>query len=161
MIPAVKSRRGMTLAELLVSLALVAVMIVVVVSFVMLLTGHTRANGEHLAFQQDFAAVKACVESWMEKHGGKPLLEVQPEGEPDPIGVSLDVGAGESDTLKFQNGVLSAGGFKLRADTIENITFYLDGSNGEYLLFCTVTRVDSDEPYTFCVNPRVGEMAGA
>ena len=160
MIPAVKSRRGMTLAELLVSMALVAVMIVVVVSFVMLLTGHTRANGEHLAFQQEFSAVKACVEGWMEKHGGKKVIIVDPEGVPQPIGVSLDV-EGENDTLKFQNGALTSDGFKLRAETIENITFHLEGTAGEYLLFCTVTRVDSDEPYTFCVNPRVGEMAGA
>ena len=150
MIPAVKSRRGMTLAELMVSLALVAVMITVVVSFVMLLTGHTQSNGQRLAFQQDFTAVKVCVEGWMTQTAGSALSTDE-----------KSVTAGEENVLQFKNGVLSGGGFTLRTESIEAVTFQLEGENGEYLLFCQVTPADGGESYTFCVNPRVGEMVGA
>lgn len=149
MIPAVKCRRGMTLAELMVSLALVAVMIVVVVSFVMLLTGHTQTNGQRLAFQQDFTAVKASVEGWMGKTAGSDLST---DGK--------SVSAGEN-TLQFKNGVLSAEDVNLRAESIEAVSFELVEENGEYLLFCQVTPANGEGSYTFCVNPRVGEKVGA
>lgn len=150
MIPAVKTRRGMTLAELMVAMAMVAVMIVMVVSFTMLMTEHTRTNGEELAFQQDFAAVKAAVEGWMDSNAGQTLICDE-----------ASVTAGESSTLKFNYGVLTAGELSLRTDSIGAVTFELFGDNGEYLLFCTVTRADSEDGgYTFCVNSRVGETVG-
>ena len=149
MIPAVKCRRGMTLAELMVSLAMVAIMIVMVVSFSMLLTGRTRSSGENLSFQQDFAAVKAGVEGWMTNTTGQTLTADENA-----------VKAGEN-TLQFQNGVLSAGDIDIRTETVRAVTFHLAEENGEYLLFCTVMRAESEDSYTFCVNPRVGEMVGA
>ena len=149
MIPAVKCRRGMTLAELMVSLAMVAIMIVMVVSFSMLLTDRTRSSGENLSFQQDFAAVKAGVEGWMANTAGQTLTADENA-----------VKAGEN-TLQFQNGVLSAGDIDIRTETVRAVTFHLAEENGEYLLFCTVMRAESEDSYTFCVNPRVGEMVGA
>lgn len=158
MSPAVKSRRGMTLAELMVALAMVAVMITMVVSFVVLMTNHTRANSEKLAFQQDFAAVKAGVESWMSATIGQSL--VAEGGSGDTIDATA-LTAGDANTLRFQNGVLSGNDISIRVQSIGAVTFLLEDKNGEYLLFCTVTRADSEDSYTFCVNPRAGEPGGA
>lgn len=164
MISPVNSRRGMTLAELMVSVAMVAVMIVMAVSFVTLMSGHTRTSNENLAFQQDFTAVKAGVEGWMSAAAGEglQLSHVNPEH----VLASIPNGdPGSTQTLRFQNGVLKwtlpGGEFKsFHADTIESVTFELMDKTGDYLLFCTVTRVNSRDSYTFCVDPRVGETGG-
>ena len=156
MIPAVKSRRGMTLAELMVSLAVVTVMLVMAVSFVSLITGHTRANGRNLAFQQDFAVVKAGVESWMGAAGDHITAEGGTSGQIDATALR----ASETNILQFQNGVLSGKGIDLRAESIGAVTFLLEEKNGRYLLFCTVTRAEGTDSYTFCVNTRIGEMGG-
>ena len=66
-------------------------------------------------------------------------------------GVSLDV-EGESDTLKFKNGVLSAGGFKLRADTVENITYYQDGVSYSYG-FPEIEESDEITVYLYSTTP--------
>lgn len=153
MIRAANSRRGMTLAELMVAMGMVAIMIVMIVSFTMLMTGHTQMNGDRLAFQQDFAMVKAGVESWMELNAGQTLL---------PEGVSDEITAGEDNTLKFENNALRAGEQTYRTESITAVTFELVAPEGttEYLLFCTVTGVEDEMEYTFCVNPRAGETAG-
>lgn len=152
MIPAANSRRGMTLAELMVTLAMVAIMIVMIVSFVVLMTGHTQANGERLAFQQDYAVLKSQVEAWMNTNAGQTL---------DCDGNSVKA---EGSTLGLQYNTLTAGSYTYRVETIESVTFRLEvkgeGENRNYLLFCAVTGVNG-EHYTFCVNPHVGETVGA
>ena len=145
MIPKLKSRRGMTLAELMVSVAVVAIMAVMVVSFATLLSGRTADNNENLAFQQDLALAQAQVEGWMAANTGETL--------------SLDnkaVTAEEGDTLSFAYHTLTAGENSITLDTVESVTFELVDKNPDYLLFCTVTSTDG-QTYTFCVNPRIGE----
>lgn len=144
----VKSRRGVTLAELMVSLALVAIVIVMVVSFVLLLSEKTKASGENLIFQQEFSVVKAGVEGWMAQVGTD--LEQQ-------NATSLKAG---DRTLQYINGTLFGSGITIGLESIDSVTFELIKKNGDYLLFCTVKRVDSYETYTFCVNSRVGESTG-
>ena len=147
---AVKCRRGMTLAELMVTLGLVVVMIAMAVSFVMMMSGQTKASGDNLVFQQDFSAVNAVVEGWMTSVAGQTLTV---EGSA--------VTAGDK-SLQFQNGVLFVtDGVDLRTASIGAVTFQLEGWPGKYLLFCTVQRAESTESYTFCVYPRVGETVGA
>lgn len=157
MIPAANSRRGMTLAELMVALGMVAIMIVMIVSFVVLMTGHTQANGERLAFQQDYAVLKSQVEAWMNTNAGTELTW------DDTTDWCQTVKAGDS-TLGLQYNTLTAGSYTYRVEAIESVTFRLEvkgeGENRNYLLFCAVTGVNG-EHYTFCVNPHVGETVGA
>ena len=162
--PAVKSRRGMTLAELMVSVAMVAIMIVMAVSFVTLMSGHTRTSNENLSFQQDFASVKAGVESWISAAAeeGLELDKVDSEY----VLASIPTGpTGSTQTLRFQNGALRGtlpGGktFSIYGATIAGVTFDPRPEAGDYVLFCTVTRANSQDSYTFCVAPRVGEAGG-
>lgn len=152
MIPTANSRRGMTLAELMVTLAMVAIMIVMVVSFVTLITGHTRLNGQRLAFQQDYAVLKSQVEAWMNTNAGQTL---------DCDGNSVKA---DGSTLGLQYNTLTAGSYTYHVEAIESVTFHLEvkgeDENRNYLLFCAVTGVNG-ENYTFCVNPHVGETVGA
>ena len=156
MIPPVKSRRGMTLAELIVAMAMVVILIVMVVSFVTIMTGHTRTSSENLAFEQDFAAVKAGVEAWMSATAGKELSAVG--GTNDKIDATAL--KAEDKTLRFEHGMLTGGNAPIRAESVGTVTFLLQEKSGQYLLFCTVTRADGKDSYTFCVDPRVGEPGG-
>ena len=164
MISPVKSRRGMTLAELMVSVAMVAIMIVMAVSFVTLMSGHTRTSNENLSFQQDFAAVKAGVEGWISAAAGEELQLAQ--ANPEYVLASISTGpTGSTQTLRFQNGALRGtlpGGktFSIYGATIAGVTFELVDKAGDYLLFCTVNRANSQDSYTFCVDTRVGEAGG-
>lgn len=162
MISPVKSRRGMTLAELMVSVAMVAIMIVMAVSFVTLMSGHTRTSNENLSFQQDFAAVKAGVEGWISAAAGEGLRLDKVDSE--YVLASIPTGpTGSTQTLRFQNGALRGtlpGGktFSIYGATIASVTF--DPAD-DYMLFCTVTRANSQDSYTFCVAARVGEAGGS
>ena len=151
MIPAISSRRGMTLAELLVTLALVVIMIAMAVSFVMMMSGQTKASENNLAFQQDFSMVKSVVEGWMTKTVGQTVTATESA-----------VTAGDGGVLQFSNGTLTAGtDVHIRLVNVESVRFALEKKGGDYLLFCTVYRAGSGESYIFCVNPRVGETVGA
>ena len=150
--PLVKSRRGMTLAELLVSIALVAIVVVLVVSFVMLLTERTKASEDNLLFQQDYSLVKTGVEAWMSQVTEDVISEGGSSGQIDATALK----SGEK-TLAFVNGVLVGSNISTKLEHVGSVTFLLEESNGEYLLFCKVTKAESEESYTFCVNPRVGE----
>ena len=149
---AVKCRQGMTLAELMVTLGLVVVMIAMAVSFVMMMSGQTKASENNLAFQQDFSMVKSVVEGWMTKTVGQTVTATESA-----------VTAEDGSVLQFSNGVMTAGAdIHVRTASIESVRFELPEPKGsDYLLFCTVKRADSDETYTFCVNPREGETVGA
>ena len=145
---AVKSRRGMTLAELLVTLALVTVLVAMAVSFVMMMSAQTRGSEDNLAFHQDFTMVKSMVESWMVN---ATPAEIK----------SLDDGVtGVEKPLKLQNGVFYTNkGVEIRVPNIASVSFTVAANDAgdDFLLFCTVVRVDSHDSYKFCVNPRVGE----
>lgn len=79
----VKSRRGVTLAELLVSIALVAIVIVMVVSFALMLSERTKASEDNLLFQQDYSMVKTGVEVWMSQVTDVVTAEGGTEGQID------------------------------------------------------------------------------
>ena len=171
--PAVKSRRGMTLAEILVALGVVLVMITMVISFVLLITNRTRANSVNLTYQQDFTMVKSCVEGWMNAvHAGELETENGTEDTIDATAVKavVDVADGvQTLSLRFRNGVLvgqlEEGILSAHTQTVTSVTFLLEEKDGEKLLFCNVIGEDPDNDnewnYTFCVNPRVGEPGGA
>ena len=151
--PLVKSRRGMTLAELLVSIALVAIVVVLVVSFVMLLTERTKASEDNLLFQQDYSMLKTGVEVWMSQVTDVVTAEGGTDGQIDAVMLK----SGDK-TLQFKNAVLVGSEIAARMEHIGSVTFMLvENADHEYLLFCKVTKAESNESYIFCVNPRVGE----
>ena len=149
----VKSRRGVTLAELLVSIALVAIVIVMVVSFALMLSERTKASEDNLLFQQDYSMVKTGVEVWMSQVTDVVTAEGGTEGQIDAVMLK----SGDT-TLQFKNGVLDGSEIAARMEHIGSVTFMLvENADHEYLLFCKVTKAESNESYIFSVNPRVGE----
>lgn len=159
MLKTVRNRRGVTLAEIMVALALVSIMITMVVSFAMLISERTQANAQNDAMRRDGELVRTGAERWLDAvtlAGGS----VTASGN--------QVTAGEA-TLSYQygslRGVLPGGeSFTLRTESVTSVAFEVKTNGTDALLFCFVTCEDpeADTPavFTICVNARVGESGG-
>ena len=149
-----KSRKGVTLAEIMVTLALVAIMITMVVSFTLLITERTRANAQNDAMRRDVEVIRTGAERWLDATA--------------PTTLTADGGkvtAGES-SLVFQYGSLRGtlpGGesFTMRTESTSSVAFEVMANGEDALLFCYITcqDIETDETVTFtvCLNSHVGE----
>ena len=149
-----RSRKGVTLAEIMVVLALVAIMITMVVSFVMLITERTRANAQNDAMRRDVEIIRTGAERWLDATA--------------PTTLTADGGkvtAGES-SLVFQYGSLRGtlpGGesVSMRTESVSSVSFEVMANGEDTLLFCYITcqDIETDETVTFtvCLNSHVGE----
>ncbi len=154
----IRSRRGMTLAEIMVSLALVSVMIVMAVSFVMLVTKRTRANTAADAVRGDLLKIEAGVEGWLN------AVAEQDVTEQDTL-----LKSGEYE-LSFSYGVLTGTlpegkSVNLPAESVKTVRFKIMKNRTDYLVFCYVECENGESgeavSHVFCVNPRIGEAGGA
>ena len=167
-----RSRRGMTLAEIMVALGLVSVMIVMAVSFTMLITRRTRTNAENDALRADCTVLEAGVEAFVNSLVAE-NAEFSVDGE---VEVKVTVGEGDDaveteeiyyDTLKAKvgddeytlsfsysslNGTVPDGdgegkSITFRTEKVSDVTFRLmkNDANGDFLLFCYVADKDSDK----------------
>lgn len=158
MISAVKSRKGMTLAEIMVSLALVAIIITMTASFVALITERTRVNRENETLREDRALIQSGVESWITSMLSDGYSIMTSEESPS-LFVSIEAA---SYVLSFNNNELTGrrpGGenIVLSTEKVTGISFeIIPSDNSRKIYFCTVNPGEKTE-YTFCVYPRIGE----
>lgn len=154
-----RSRRGATLAEIMVSLALVSIMIIMAVSFVMLVTKRTRANTANDLMRQDCLKIEAGVEGWLNALA-KEGISAEEEGV---------LKAGEFE-LSFSYGALTGTlpegeNINISTECVKTVLFEVMENGTEFLVFCRVEceNTESGESvfHTFCINPRVGENGGA
>ena len=159
-----RSRKGVTLAEIMVTVALVAIVITMVVSFTLVITQRTKNNAINDAMRRDVDMIRVGAERWLNtvaKEGDELICS-------DATAVTAQKEGAAVGTLTFRNGVLKGdmpGGnsLTLRTEYVTSVTFEAlkNVASGDYLLYCTVTFDDSDadEPITFtlCLNSHVGE----
>ena len=150
-----RSRKGVTLAEIMVVLALVAIMITMVVSFVMLITERTRANAQNDAMRRDVEIIRAGAERWLDAVASTTLTADGGK-----------VTAGEGVSLVFQYGSLRGtlpGGesVSMRTESVSSVSFEVMANGEDTLLFCYITcqDIETDQTITFtvCLNSHVGE----
>ncbi len=175
-----KSRRGATLAEIMVALAVVAIMIVMVVSFTLLISERTGASADNLDAQQERVVLKSSVEAWLSAVTKEnAVLSLQAA---DPATLVTDSSVPGLTITRSGSKVVTDGGLTLsfaygalkgqlpdgktltvRTESVESMEFHLAKKTAagetEYLLYCVVTGERGT--YTFCVNPHVGEKGGA
>ena len=168
---AMKSRRGMTVAEIVVALALVSIMITMVVSFTALITGRTKANQAADAMRADCDKVQAAVKGWLDgvNLAGAEVTFFPEEGKQTASALTATVGAGEDAqtyTLKHSYAALSGNlpeekTITIRTETVKAVEFEVMKNGSDYLVFCYLTCENPETKetvnYTFCINPRVGE----
>ncbi len=167
-----RSRRGMTLAEIMVSLALVSIMIVMAVSFVMLVTQRTRANTANDLVRQDCLKIEAGAEGWLNALAkeGASGFSVEQFVEPDEEGVKIDkvLKAGGFE-LSFSYGTLTGtlpeGEINISTECVKTVLFEVMENDTDFLVFCRIECENTESGksvfHTFCINPRAGEKGGA
>ena len=153
-------KKGFTIAELCVVLAIVAIVSAMVVSFSVLLSARTRESSARLDAMNDLQLVESATEGWMSRM--------------DRIVYSNGALVGMVDDDQY---TLSFVGDKTLTGTLPNdeeITVVLEqvsdisfkflenGDTGDVLCICTVTDSEGNT-HTICVNPvvsRVGDTYG-
>lgn len=152
---AYNGKRGVTLGEICIVLAVVSIVSLAVVSFAVMATGRSATGTDRLKAMQDIALLEETVERWFEevyKPGGITVEEQS---------LSMDGKA-----LLFTNGALVIDGTQTYPfETVKALKFEKLSQGNDDIYFCTVTYVcrrgrngNAEESYTFCVNPRVGEQ---
>lgn len=165
-------KKGITLTEICVALAVLSIVSLVVVSFAAMATGRGATGTDKLKFMQDIELLEAVVDDWFEAvYTGAGSVTVE-SGEP----MAKRAQETTSDlTLQWNNGNLIAvfpaeGGESVsrtfQFEVITDVQFEVkeNPSKPDEIFFCTVTYVyrqgqnkEVEKNYTFCINPRVGE----
>ncbi len=143
------NRRGFTLAELTIVLAVLVIVSAMVVSFTAMVSNSRQLSTARLEALGDVRVAETLIENFIEGN--------------EDITVSDDkttLTAGESTLLFDENGNLVVGnGGSITLERVKSITFDYYGNNTDGIYYCTVvyTVGDKDFNYIFCVNPYVGE----
>ena len=152
-------RKGITLSEVCIVLAVVSVVSLAVVSFAAMATGRGATGTDKLKVMQDIELLEAMVDNWFTEAYNNGTDVAIDEGE-----TSLNDG-----TLYLKNGnlymKLADGKYRSYSfETITNLTFEKMSQGNDEIFFCKVTyayrrgqNTPVEETYTFCINPRVGE----
>lgn len=174
------NRKGVTLAEICIVLAVVAIVSLSVASFATMAGGRGTSAATKLDAMGDLEIVEAIVESWILEAANNPecvinveiLDEQKPEKNNKLFSTDKQTSAvkdqlwldGKTLTASFsgEDPVLfvlkSITGLKFEAEQARD--------DGTVLYYCTVTYqyrngiVTKEQTYTFCVYPRVGEIVG-
>ena len=125
-------KRGFTLTELVIALAVIAVVTTMVGTYIALVRNNNKASFERLDAINEISLAESIIEGWIEDNP------------------SLNVG----EDLKFENQTLKFGENSYTFELITNITFDVRESEKK-LYICTLTYEvsGSEHTYVFCVTP--------
>lgn len=181
--PYQNKRKGTTLTEMVVILAVLAIISTVVVSFSLAVSRRVRVSSAKLEAMQDVEVIEALTESWIDALRAKgaefqcPTISSDDEkrsGNPDHTKLQATVGNTtyelnyDSATKIFKGTLPDGKSISYTSEVITAIKFSTEpnkvnpGASG--LFICTVeytvplagSDTDNEFEYTFCVNPRVG-----
>ena len=150
------SRKAMTLAEICVVLAVIAIVSTVVASFCLMANHRAVASSNRMQILNEVNAIEKIVEQFVDAN----------------TTVSIKNGAltAEDNKISFVDGVLTAAmrdgedPISLDCEAVDSISFELMPKSSDMLVFCEVTCTlplangeRETETYVFCVNSRLGE----
>ena len=164
----VKRRRGFTLSELCIVLALVAIVGTIVTSFCLVIHRRSVISRARLDIVNEINVVETYVERWVDK-----MYENNAEFSINEGVLTATIGTVDYKAT-FTDGVFNG---EVPADEtmtfntmrIESLEFDCaeNEGTGDTIFFCTATALlpqvngeDKQEKYTFCVNSRIGESFG-
>ena len=169
-----KNKKGFTLVELVIVLAVLVIASGMVVTFSSMMHGaQSVSNARHEALQ-DVKVAESLIEGFIENNADKVQIETGGAGSRgDILYTEADNGDKESFIKLGSDGdgnaliyVISGEGENpdyspvISLKSASSITFEKIGAN-DTLYYCTITYNVADAPhpytYTFCVNPYAGE----
>ena len=164
----IKQKRGFTLSELCIVLALVAVVATIVTSFCLVVHQRSVISSARLNIVNEVNVVETFVERWVDKMSEKgATFSIAEDGTLTATLDGVDYEATFSEGVF--NGAVPSGenGMTFTTTSIDSVVFEVESQNGDTIFFCTATallpQVNGDakeEKYTFCVNSRIGESFG-
>jgi prepilin-type N-terminal cleavage/methylation domain-containing protein len=164
----IKQKRGFTLSELCIVLALVAVVATIVTSFCLVVHQRSVISSARLNIVNEVNVVETFVERWVDKMSEKgATFSISEEGKLTATLEGVDYEATFSEGVF--NGAVPSGenGMTFSTTSIDSVVFEVESQNGDTIFFCTATALlpqvngdSKEEKYTFCVNSRIGESFG-
>ena len=171
----VKRRRGFTLSELCIVLALVAIVGTIVTSFCLVIHRRSVISRARLDIVNEINVVETYVERWVDKMYEKgATFSIAEDGTLTATIEGVDYEATFTDGV-FNGALPEAEPMTYTTMRIESLTFDFEPKKegaggtenegkGDKIFFCTATALlpqvngeDKQEQYTFCVNSRIGE----
>lgn len=160
-----KQKRGFTLSELCIVLALVAVVATIVTSFCLVVHQRSVISSARLNIVNEVNVVETFVERWVDKMSEKgATFSIAEDGTLTATLEGVDYEATFSEGVF--NGAVPSGenGMTFTTTSIDSVVFEIESQNGDTIFFCTATALlpqvngeAKEEKYTFCVNSRIGE----
>lgn len=168
-----RNRRGFTLAELAIVIALIAIVLAMVTSFIVMIDSSRDLSQVKLEAMQNISVAEAIIERFItdaENNGGTVAFEDECSDSPDNKEY-YRLKNSEGKILFFDKGIhalVSTANEEGKEnnlttlDTVKDIRFrVVQNSKGtDRLYYCTITYDiggKSTQEYTFCVNPHAGE----
>lgn len=136
-----RTKKGVTVAEVCVVLAVLAIISTLVLSFTLLVNRRVEVGKAKTAFMDDVALTKALIEPYFENNQETAFDNIF-----DP-----------------KTKILTVDGKTARLSQVTNVVCYKEQKGDDDLLFVTLSYqlpYEAEKTYTFCVNPYVGEMVG-
>ena len=160
-----KHRKGFTLSELCIVLALVAIVSTIVISFCLIMNKRSAISRARLDIVNEVNAVETLIEKWVDNMSEQGAVFSKTEdGSLLATVNNVDYGASFAKG-EFKASVPdSANEMAFATTRIESIAFDLVSEDEDTIFFCTATALlpqvngeAKEEKYTFCVNSRIGE----
>lgn len=163
-----KQKKGFTLSEVCVVLAVVGIVSAIVTSFCIVMHHRSNMSRARLDIVNEINVVETYVERWVDKmyeNGAEFSIN---EGVLTATIGTVDYKATFTDGV-FNGEVPADETMTFNTMRIESLEFDCaeNGGTGDKIFFCTATALlpqvngeDKQEQYTFCVNSRIGESFG-
>lgn len=160
-----KGRKGATLAELMIVIAVLAIAATMVTSFSSMLHGAQGISNARYQAMQDVKVAESLIEGFIENNHTTATIG---EYKDNRLAFEATWNNDKYESGKFvwfTRGLLvinnGEGSSTLELESLDSIGFSVvtDDNNRDTLYYCTITYLINDQPYTytFCVNPYVGE----
>ena len=155
-----KSRKGATLVELVIVLAVLAIAAGMVVSFSSMMHGAQVISNARYEAVQEIRIAESLIENYIISNANSDANNM-----PTKEGDELSFGS-DDNKVKFHGGVLIINNdseeTNMEFEKIKSISFETVKKNDDILYFCTIKYSIADtengtETYIFCVNPYAGE----
>ena len=160
----IKNRKGATLSELCVVLAVIAVISSTVVSFCVMIHRRSYISSQRLAAMQELEQCENTAEAWIES-----LSSLGAEFDLDPEShLPVAIIGSDSYSFTFIDGLISGKApdgleFSLQTKMISSLSFSMQSKETDTLFVCSLEYVvpkgmsKETLDYSFCINPFVGD----
>ena len=156
------NRRGFTLTELSVVLAVLAIVSTMVVSFTVMVSNSRALSSARLDALGDVRVAEANIEHFIEENDSVTVTadkkSLSANGK--TLSFTLENGKTVGGTLEIKPiGENTTADTSLTLERVKSITFEYYGGDTDEIYYCTIHYEIGGKDYTyiFCVNPYVGE----